>query len=838
MSLMEWKDSFSVGVLQLDADHRHLLDLINQLHDAHAKKQSGEIVTAILTELRDHVGQHCAREETFMDKIGYPETESHKQSHHNAVDSVNQLISISKSAPQAETTRQVLEFMKSWFATHVICTDVKLREYFVEKGVADVHVSSNDNWEKGIFQKLGRRTDGVGLRGRILILALIPFLAFIATTGWIIADRIKTAQVLERMDHIAALGADIGALVHEMQTERGMSSVFVDSKGSRFAAEIQVQRQKTDAKQAQLMASISTTMSQMEGSDTASLLQKSTDQIKRLPEMRRAIDQQSVMAGDVISYYTSVVTSLMSVFDGMIAMTPNAEMVRDVVGYTEILGLKESAGRERATLARVFATGSFNEEALSRYMRFSAAQETYESIVNSVASPEVRTAYAQTLKGDSVDGVKAVRQQLNASLVNSQPLTIKPEDWFALASSRINLLKQVEDVAANALTNHVRVSRNQAQTQSMEMMILVAVILTCVVMLSMVMIGSVVPPLIAATKAMHKLASGERTVDIPGITMRDEIGKIAKAIQFFKERLIVSDLQSAKGWVENEEQILALERKERMIGEFDVGMAEFLSRLGQAATDLHRMSNIMSEAAGSTSQQATQVAVASEQASTNVQTVAAAAEELTSSISEISRQVLHSAAISQGASQSARHAETVVGELAETANKIGEVVGLIKLIAGQTNLLALNATIEAARAGEAGKGFAVVANEVKDLANQTAQATEEITRQVQSVQTHTQDAVEVIQGIVKVIDEVRQIASGIASAVEEQSAATNEIARNVEQAAAGTAEVTSSANNVQQTADQTRQAASQVLQASNQMAADSESLRANVEHFLVTVRAN
>ena len=179
-----------------------------------------------------------------------------------------------------------------------------------------------------------------------------------------------------------------------------------------------------------------------------------------------------------------------------------------------------------------------------------------------------------------------------------------------------------------------------------------------------------------------------------------------------------------------------------------------------------------------------------EEASVNVQTVASAAEELSSSISEIARQVAQSSTIAGKAvedAQADRHASS--RRWRRGAQKIGDVVGLISSIAGQTNLLALNATIEAARAGDAGKGFAVVASEVKNLANQTAKATGDISAQIAEIQAATTEAVEAIGTIAQTIDELSRIAASIAASVEEQGAATQEIARNVHEAASGTQDV-------------------------------------------------
>jgi methyl-accepting chemotaxis protein len=269
---------------------------------------------------------------------------------------------------------------------------------------------------------------------------------------------------------------------------------------------------------------------------------------------------------------------------------------------------------------------------------------------------------------------------------------------------------------------------------------------------------------------------------------------------------------------------------------FEHKIGHIVDAVAVVAKDIQELSTSINSNRRATAEQTAAAATASTRASSNVETVAAATEELTASIGEIAKQVTRSAEIAGKAAEEARRTNSVVEGLASGTQKIGEVVTLIQNIASQTNLLALNATIEAARAGEHGKGFAVVASEVKALANQTAKATEEISAQVQSIQSATGQAVNAIQAIGGTIAEIDEISSQIAAAVDQQGASTREIAGNVQQAADGTREVSDNIHTVTRASNEAGVATSRLLDAANGLSSQSGRLKTEVGSFLGSLK--
>lgn len=410
---------------------------------------------------------------------------------------------------------------------------------------------------------------------------------------------------------------------------------------------------------------------------------------------------------------------------------------------------------------------------------------------------------------------------------------------------RDQLAKQLVD-AASAFTDELQSRQDTIGPQmsaKFEETVFIALGLIVVVLLVggalAVLLSSVIAnPIGRSAASLEKLATGDLSVAVEGADRNDEAGRLAKALQVFKDNAIA--MRKLEAEQEETKRRAEVEKRQAMhglAGEFERAVFSVVDAVAAASTELEASAASLSRTASDSSGRADTVARASDVASANVQTVASASEEMAASVSEIAQQVTQANDVARKAEQRAREADTTVRDLAAAAGRIGEVVDLITEIASQTNLLALNATIEAARAGDAGRGFAVVAAEVKRLAEQTAKATEEIASQVNGIQGATNGAVDALGAISSTIGEINQISMAISASIEEQTAAVREISRNTAEVADGTRDVTVAIGAVRQGAAETGAAAEQSLGAAKELGVQANRLREEVRQFIDRIRA-
>ncbi|HVI52562.1 MAG TPA: nitrate- and nitrite sensing domain-containing protein [Candidatus Sulfotelmatobacter sp.] len=674
--------------------------------------------------------------------------------------------------------------------------------------------------------------------GKRILMGTAPVaMALLVLGGWMLKAQIDTAEQADSLILQTQLAVSTNAVIHELQKERGASALFLGSKGTQFGSQMADRRRDADAR----MAELTTLLGGFDASAEAGVGADSVRQVQAtlaaFPALRGRIDQQQVPAVEAVGAYSQAVRTLIGVVAHTANTVSDVEAAKLIAAFVALTDAKESAGQERATGSAGFASGKFDAALYKRFIELGAEQKTAFRMFERYASPDALAALKAALSSEIEEPVMKMRQAAIDSPAKGDTGGVAAPDWFAATSKRIDALRTVETRIAQDIAAQAQGQRDQARQSLILLSVcLGGLFLATAVMLPLI-VRSIVGPVRRLASDMSRLAEGDLSVGIEGTGFADEVGEMARATLIFKED------SEARRRLESEQALReqeAAQQRQQMLNaladDFEATVRAKVADVGQSVVGITRTASAMATKSEHSGGHSILVAENSRKTTERAEVVSAATHQLSMSINEIAEQIGQTSQIAQQAVADVNRTAQQMDGLERAVQTIGEVVNLINDIASQTNLLALNATIEAARAGEAGKGFAVVANEVKHLANQTAKATDDITRQVGEVQSSTRAMALAIDDVAATIRSLEEVATTIAGAVQEQEASTREISSTISEVALEADGVAKTVVDLSRSTSHSCAGTIRVIWSARTLAKVVEDLNGEVNQFVARVR--
>jgi methyl-accepting chemotaxis protein len=605
-----------------------------------------------------------------------------------------------------------------------------------------------------------------------------------------VSERRATVQSARELRRVTALSVRIGDLLHETQRERGRTSQFMTSKGALFGPELTDQRAATDREVAALTEFVASDGQHLSG-EVRAVAEDAVASLAALKDLRSRADTAFLTRAAVIGDYTAINGRLLHAVAGAARRSRDADTALRLSAYVAFLHAKEDMGLERAQLANAFAADRFVEGQYVAVASLAARRDGFLATFEGTAPPQIVTAWHEAQAQPAF--AKVAEMEKTALAAPAGGFDTDGAHWFATATEAIDLMKGIEDAQSDGVVALAKSIESGALLAERTATGLAVALLAVAVLLGVAVVRSITKPLQEVTSAAGRIAVGDVLGDV-SYRAGDELGQLAESFRDL-QKYVRESAELAVALASGDLSRDAAPRSERDL--LGTAMAEMVAGLRSIVSEIRRVSVRVASAADQFAAGNAQLVANAEETASIAGSVSTASEELGATITEIARNTTEAAGAAAAAVVAAEAASARVEALGRASDEIGDVTELIRGIAAQTHLLALNATIEAARAGEAGRGFAVVATEVRDLANQTADATGGVTTRITDVRGATTEAGEAMAVIGSRVARMSEIATTIAAAVEQQTATTAEITRTVSavaEAADSTSRVVGEAN--------------------------------------------